>query len=117
MARVDRGNGIIRRTCPHLRDSGAPTNWSRIAVWLGDRWESQNASFKPFPVAHVIHPYIDALLRRRERHAIDPDAVARIVCPAPEYIVGIVCEPVAEKRRPRSDSHGRVSLHTRLPKQ
>jgi len=30
------------------------------------------------------------------------------------FIVGIVCEPVAEKRRPNSDSHGRVSMQYTL---
>jgi 2-methylcitrate dehydratase PrpD len=81
---------------------------------LGEHWESQNASFKPFPVAHVIHPYIDALLRLRREHGIDFAAVERIVCPIAAYILGIVCEPLAEKRRPRSDSHGRVSLQYTL---
>ncbi len=62
----------------------------------------------------MIHPYIDALLRLRAEHGIKPEQVARIVCPVPPYIEGIVCAPVAEKRRPRSDSHGRVSLQYTL---
>jgi 2-methylcitrate dehydratase PrpD len=98
----------------HLQDASAPRNYVRITDRLGEAWESQNASFKPFPVAHVIHPYIDAILRLRQRHAIAPEAVASIVCAVPAHIVGIVCEPVAEKRRPRSDSHGRVSLQYTL---
>jgi len=98
----------------HLQDESVPRNYGRISDDLGEHWESQNASFKPFPVAHVIHPYIDALLRLRAAHRIDPDRVARIVCPVAGYIVGIVCEPLAEKRRPRSDSHGRVSLQYTL---
>jgi len=36
------------------------------------------------------------------------------VCPVASYIVPIVCEPVAEKRRPKSTSHGRVSLQYTL---
>ena len=36
--------------------------------------------------------------------------VERIECPVTEFIVGIVCEPTAEKFAPASDSHGRVSL-------
>lgn len=98
----------------HLQDKDAPLNYGRITDRLGDHWESQNSSFKPFPVAHVIHPYISALLRLREKHAVDPQSVVKIVCPVAAYITGIVCEPVAEKRRPRSDSHGRVSLQYTL---
>jgi len=98
----------------HLQDESVPRNYDRITDGLGDHWESRNASFKPFPVAHVIHPYIDALLRLREQHKIDQSGVARIVVPVAAYIVGIVCEPLAEKRRPRSDSHGRVSMQYTL---
>ena len=98
----------------HLQDQSVPRDYGRIVDGLGEHWESRTASFKPFPVAHVIHPYIDALLRLRAAHGIDPAAVERIVCPVAAYIVGIVCEPLAEKRRPRSDSHGRVSLQYTL---
>jgi len=98
----------------HLQDYTVPRNYGRIADNLGDHWESRNASFKPFPVAHVIHPYIDALLRLRARHQIDPSQVENIIVPVAAYIVGIVCEPLAEKRRPRSDSHGRVSMQYTL---
>ena len=93
----------------HLQAS-VPCDFARVSAGLGTRWESETASFKPFPVAHVIHPYIDALLRLRARHAIDPAQVERIVCPVAPFIVPIVCEPVAEKRRPNTDSHARVSL-------
>jgi len=98
----------------HLQDENEPCDYQRITAGLGEQWESQNASFKPFPAAHVIHPYIDALLRLRAEHRIDPDLVDRILCPVAAFIVGIVCEPVGEKRRPRSDSHGRVSLQYTL---
>jgi 2-methylcitrate dehydratase PrpD len=98
----------------HLQDEAAPRQFERITKDLGAHWESRNASFKPFPAAHVIHPYIDALLRLKRQHAIDPDQVDRIHCPVAAYIVPIVCEPVAEKRRPKSDSHGRVSLQYTL---
>jgi 2-methylcitrate dehydratase PrpD len=98
----------------HLQDESVPRNYGRITDGLGDHWESRNASFKPFPVAHVIHPYIDALLRLSTRHRIDPAEVEKIVVPVAAYIVGIVCEPLAEKRRPRSDSHGRVSMQYTL---
>ncbi len=98
----------------HLQDPQVAPNYARVTDGLGTHWESENASFKPFPVAHVIHPYIDALLRLRARHGIDPAQVDRIVCPVASFIVPIVCEPVAEKRRPNTDSHGRVSLQYTL---
>jgi 2-methylcitrate dehydratase PrpD len=98
----------------HLQDPEAPRNFDRIRDGLGSTWDSRNASFKPFPAAHVIHPYLDALLRLRDRHEIRPADVERIDCPVAAFIVPIVCEPHSEKLAPQSDSHGRVSLQYSL---
>ncbi len=98
----------------HLQTDEPVCDLGRLTVDLGNRWDSRNASFKPFPAAHVIHPYISAILRLRSKHALKPEQVARVICPVAPYIVGIVCEPLAEKRRPLTDSHGRVSLQFTL---
>jgi 2-methylcitrate dehydratase PrpD len=98
----------------HLQDPAAHRDFRRIDSGFGTHWESRNSSFKPFPAAHVIHPYISALLRLCDRHAIAPEDVERIECPVAPFIVGIVCEPVEEKWAPASDSHGRVSLQYTL---
>ena len=97
----------------HLPESST-RDFARITDALGATWESRRSSFKPFPAAHVIHPYIDALLRLRQQHSIDRASVRQIACTVAGYIVPIVCEPVGEKRRPNSDSHGRVSLQYTL---
>jgi 2-methylcitrate dehydratase PrpD len=98
----------------HLQDQSVPRAFERITGSLGRHWDSQHASFKPYPAAHVLHPYIDALLKLRKQHSIDPREVREILCPVAGYIIPIVCEPVAEKRRPNTDSHGRVSLQYTL---
>ena len=94
----------------HLPHPEARRDFSRVTGGLGVRWESRNASFKPYPAAHVLHPYVDALLRAREQHHIAPGDVAHIECPVAEFNVSIVCEPIAEKLAPASDSHARISL-------
>jgi 2-methylcitrate dehydratase PrpD len=93
-----------------VQDQNAHRDFARINDRLGQHWESRNSSFKPFPAAHVIHPYISALLRLKAKHGIKPEDVERIECPVTAFIVTIVCEPTAEKFAPASDSHGRVSL-------
>jgi len=103
----------------HVQDANAHRDFRRIVDYmpgrrLGEYWESRNSSFKPFPAAHVIHPYISAILRLRARHGIQPGDVERIDCPVTAFIVGIVCEPTEEKFAPASDSHGRVSLQYSL---
>ena len=98
----------------HLQQPDAKKNFDRIAGGLGDVWESRNASFKPYPAAHVLHPYVDAVLRAREQHRISSKDVMHIDCPVAEFNVSIVCEPLAEKLAPASDSHARISLQYTL---
>jgi 2-methylcitrate dehydratase PrpD len=98
----------------HLQDPAMPRDLARITDGLGTKWESRHSSFKPFPAAHVLHPYIDALLRLRKTHTIDVGNVESIDCPVAAFIVPIVCEPTVEKFAPASDSHGRISLQYTL---
>jgi 2-methylcitrate dehydratase PrpD len=98
----------------HVQDPDAHRDFARINDRLGENWESRNSSFKPFPAAHVIHPYISAVLRLRAKYRIEARHVERIECPVAAFIVGIVCEPTEEKFTPASDSHGRVSLQYSL---
>jgi 2-methylcitrate dehydratase PrpD len=94
----------------HVQDRDAHRDLARIHRDLGSHWESRNSSFKPFPAAHVIHPYISAAIRLRNKHAIRVGEIESVDCPVTGFIVSIVCEPIAEKHAPASDSHGRVSL-------
>src|SRR5581483_10294487 len=93
----------------HVQDPNAHRDFARINTNLGSHWESRNSSFKPYPAAHVIHPYISAAIRLR-KSGVRPEQIERVDCPVTGFIVGIVCEPAAEKFAPASDSHGRVSL-------
>jgi 2-methylcitrate dehydratase PrpD len=94
----------------HVQDPAVERAFPRVTERLGSYWESRYASFKPFPTAHVLHPYISALLRLREREGIRPADVVAIECPVAEFNVSIVCEPVAEKCAPASQAHCRVCL-------
>jgi 2-methylcitrate dehydratase PrpD len=89
-------------------------DFDRIGERLGTYWESRNASFKPFPTAHVLHPYVSAILRVRHQHGITHRDVASIECPVAEFNVSIVCEPVDEKCAPASRAHCRVCLQYTL---
>ena len=98
----------------HVQDPNAHRDFARINHNLDQHWESRNSSFKPFPAAHVIHPYISAILRLGAKYGIKPADVERIECPVTQFIVTIVCEPTEEKFAPATDSHGRVSLQYSL---
>jgi 2-methylcitrate dehydratase PrpD len=98
----------------HIQDGTVAMRFDRMVERLGTHWESRNSSFKPYPAAHVLHPYVSALLRLREREKIRPGDVERIDCPVAEFNVSIVCEPVEEKRAPATQAHGRVCLQYTL---
>lgn len=89
---------------------GLDFDFGRTVDGLGADWESRNISFKPFPSAHVLHSFVDAILHLYEHEGLRADAVESIVCPIAAYMVPIVCEPEAEKLRPRTPEHARVSL-------
>jgi 2-methylcitrate dehydratase PrpD len=97
----------------HLQAVETPPHFDRLTAGLGTHWDSRNTSFKPFPAAHVIHPYISAILRLRA-HGLNAADVEQIDCPVASFIVSIVCEPLSEKLAPASDSHGRISLQYSL---
>ena len=92
-----------------------PLAFERITAELGSHWDSQHASFKPYPVAHV-HSSVHRCSAEAARAASASirAKVREIIVPVAGFIVAIVCEPVAEKRRPNSDSHGRVSMQYTL---
>jgi 2-methylcitrate dehydratase PrpD len=98
----------------HLQGPDAAKDYGRVRDGLGSTWESRKSSFKPFPAAHVLHPYIDAILRLKRRHGIDVSEVNQIMCPVAAFVVPIVCEPVEEKQAPATGAHGRVCLQYTL---
>jgi len=80
---------------------------------LGTRWELLNIAPKLYPCAYTLMPFIAASLALREQHGIDPARVKEIRCEIMPRSFRTVCEPVEDKRRPRTSWHGRISLqHT-----
>lgn len=94
----------------HVQDPAFQHDTARMVTGLGENWESRNISFKPYPCGHVIHPFLDALLAMVREDGLRAEDVERITCPVAAFMAPIVCEPVEEKLRPRSDWQGRVSL-------
>jgi 2-methylcitrate dehydratase PrpD len=88
-------------------------NFGALTDALGERWELLNISPKLYPCAYTMIPFIAATLALREEHAIRPEDVAEITCEIMPRSFATICEPVEEKRRPRTSWHGRISLqHT-----
>ena len=93
----------------HLQGD-VPLHLSAICDEIGRRWESRNVSFKPYPAAHVMHSFIDAVLYLRGTEGFRVEDITSVVCPVAEYMITLVCEPAAEKRAPSTTASARVSL-------
>jgi 2-methylcitrate dehydratase PrpD len=93
----------------HVQEPGYAFDFAAVLDGLGKRWECQTISLKPYPCAHVLHSFIDAILALRAEGLRASD-VTRIRCPIAEPMIGIVCEPRGEKIAPQNDWQGRGSL-------
>ncbi|MBR0650080.1 MmgE/PrpD family protein [Roseomonas terrae] len=93
----------------HVQDPDYNFDFDRTLRGLGTVWEGRTMSVKPYPTGCVIHPYLDAILALH-RAGLRAEQVKRLRLPMSHHWVGIVCEPVAEKRRPATEIAGRISL-------
>ncbi len=84
---------------------------SACTAGLGTEWEMLNVALKPYPVCHYNHAFVDAALKLRQAHAIDPVDIESINALIGKDQIGIVCEPEANKRRPQNSYDARFSLH------
>jgi 2-methylcitrate dehydratase PrpD len=94
----------------HVQDENYPFAFARVIDRLGDDWEALKIAPKAYPCGHYIQPLIDATLTLRRTHEIVPEQIVSISCWMPAYVIPLVAEPAAEKRRPNTSFHGRFSL-------
>jgi 2-methylcitrate dehydratase PrpD len=81
-------------------------NVSALADDLGERFEVLRNTYKPYPCGIVIHPIIDACLRLRHDHAIDPSSVDRVSIKASPGAMTL-----CDRRNPQNELQAHVSLY------
>lgn len=92
----------------HLGPGAA--DMARLTAGLGETWETDAISIKPYPCCHLVHAYMDtALTIKREQHLTEADIVS-VECPVPQAIYHLVCTPDAVKRRPQTSYDALFSL-------
>ncbi len=77
---------------------------------LGQRWETPNIAFKPYPACHYVHASLDALQGLIDEETIGAEDVEEIVALTTAAGVSLVLEPLAAKQRPRSEYDAKFSL-------
>ncbi len=90
-------------------DAPGGLRFEELTKDLGDKWESRRCSLKPYPCAHVIHPFVDLALELH-REGLGPGDVDRVELPISENYLPVVGEPRDAKLRPKSPTHARASL-------
>ena len=100
------GSGLLRT---HVQDKDYRFDFAAVTEGLGQRWEYRAISLKPYPSAHVLHSFIDAVLTLHAQ-GLRAEQVKRILCPIADFMIGVVCEPREKKVAPQNDWQGRGSL-------
>jgi 2-methylcitrate dehydratase PrpD len=77
---------------------------------LGERWETPNTAFKPYPACHFSHASLDSVRELMTSEGIGAADVSEAVATVPADAVAFVLEPSAAKLRPRSDYEAKFSL-------
>ena len=94
----------------HLPPAGlAACDFSLATAGLGQVWETEKVSVKPYPACHLVHGCADAAIALH-REGVDVERVRSIRALVPEAIVKQVCEPLAAKRRPKNGYDAKFSL-------
>lgn len=85
-------------------------NWDPDAVTagLGDRWETVNLAFKPYPSCHLTHAFIDAALELRS--GVRLEDVVSIKCLVSDGMRPFICDPWQLKQAPDNDYAAKFSL-------
>lgn len=89
---------------------GMTTDPAAVSRDLGTRWELMNTAVKPYPTCHFTHAFVDLVLELLDESgasAADIDTIRCAIHPVPGKAV---CEPEANKRRPKSDYDAKFSL-------
>lgn len=92
----------------HIQGEDAPG--LEVFETLGETWEVANVAVKPFPTCHFTHSFIDIALRLRQEPNFDFDRIASISAKIHDVPGAVVCEPAADKLRPRSEYDAKFSL-------
>jgi 2-methylcitrate dehydratase PrpD len=72
---------------------GEQLDRSPLLADLGRVWRGASAEFKLYPCAHVIHPYIEAVLSILDDEGLRAADIERVECVIAPWAAAIACEP------------------------
>lgn len=93
----------------HLGPLEKQCDYTLATVGLGERWELPNTAIKPFPLCHFTHASVDSAIALH-RAGVRSDDIAAVRVKVPQEVVGAVCEPEPNKKRPANDYDAKFSI-------
>lgn len=76
---------------------------------LGKRFEMTNLSFKPYPCARPIHPFVDAALELERQHHFKPQDIIEVIGYVDEEPY-LQFDPLQAKQNPRTANEAKLSI-------
>jgi 2-methylcitrate dehydratase PrpD len=86
---------------------------AEVVLGLGSEWVGTRVSTKPYPACHCVHAPADAFIALRERLDLSTEDVMGIQSVTglvPDFYRILVCDPLEEKQKPRTEYEARFSL-------
>jgi 2-methylcitrate dehydratase PrpD len=92
----------------YMGDERASADPALAVAGLGERWELMQTAIKPFPACHFTHGCIDAAIALSGQAEVA--RIKRVRALVPAEVVPVVCEPIANKRRPANSYDAQFSI-------
>lgn len=89
--------------------AGGQYDAERLLAGLGEVFEGENLSFKPWPSCRGTHAFIEAALALRTTHGFDPAEIEQVHASVSDMF-GVLCEPAAQKCRPATANDAKFSV-------
>ena len=90
--------------------SARPADVESVTAGLGQRWEVEQITVKPYPACQLMHVTLDAVSMAIADTGISASDVASVTADVHPDSASIVCEPADVKLRPRSAYDAKFSL-------
>lgn len=93
----------------HLGPLDKGCDYTLATAGLGEAWELLNTAVKPFPLCHFTHASVDSAIALHKA-GLNWRDIASVRVKVPKEVVGAVCEPVANKKKPANDYDAKFSI-------
>jgi 2-methylcitrate dehydratase PrpD len=81
-------------------------DWSEITEGLGQHWEAELNTYKPFACGIVIHPSIDGCVQLRDQHGVKPDQIEKVLLKVHPLVIELT-----GKKTPQKGLEGKFSVY------